>query len=300
MIGRRLGVDQREVLRGDVVQLRPQQEDRVGLRQAASQRGVHPDAQIARVVRMVVVDEILPPEGDGQRCAQPRGKLPCARAVIGAPQRTAQQDHGAFGGGEEARGLGDGGVVDPGTGRGGDDRARRLGLGGQDVLRQGEHDRPGPSTHREAEGAVDVFGHTVGAFHLGHPFHQRAEKRAVIDLLEHAAVAMAQGHLPHEDDHRRRVMHRDVQAGTGIRRPWSARDEQHPGPPCQLRVRLRHHRRAAFLAADDVLDVVVIEPVERGEEAFAGNREHPVDPVQGQPVGQDFSAVFLGQDRLPP
>ena len=95
-------------------------------------------------------------------------------------------------------------------------------------------------------------------------------------------------------------MHRHVQARTGIGGAGSARDEEDPGASGQLRIRVRHHRGAALLPADHVLDVVIVKTVQRGEKAFSRHREDPVHPVQRQPVGQDFSAMSCGHVRLPP
>jgi hypothetical protein len=175
----------------------PKKEDCIGLRQAPYRARVHADTQVAGVVRVIVVHEILPPEGHGQRCAEALGKLRRARAIVGAPERTAQKDHGAFGSGEDRHGFGDGGVVDPGRGGAAITSARRNRPRRTICPPAGQaRPGPGPSAAGEAERAVDVFGKAVRAFHLRHPFHQRAEKRAVIHLLEHAAVAMAKGTCP--------------------------------------------------------------------------------------------------------
>jgi hypothetical protein len=187
-----IAVDQGEILRGDVVELRPEQQDRVRLRQAFAEGGVHADAEVAGVVRVVVVHEVLPPEGDGEGRAEalrqlaPRGRHPVA-SQSDPPRRIM----GRSASGQDAGGLAD--RVPSIPARGGAaimDRPWRPPRR-QHILRQGENHGAGASADRQAERPVDVFGEAVRALHLRHPFHQRAEERAVIHLLEHAAVAVA-------------------------------------------------------------------------------------------------------------
>ena len=72
--------------------------------------------------------------------------------------------------------------------------------------------------------------------------------------------------------------------------------KQMPGRPRQLAVRLGHVGRAALLAADDEADAVavLVEAVEHGEEAFAGNAEGGVDALRDQRLDQ---GVAGGTDR---
>ena len=77
-------------------------------------------------------------------------------------------------------------------------------------------------------------------------------------------------------------------AGVGGAR--AARHHGDAGPPGELAVGLRHHRRAALLAADDVADLAVVERVEQAEIAFAGDAEGHVDAVDLELVDQDLAA----------
>ena len=91
---------------------------------------------------------------------------------------------------------------------------RRIGdVGGvvEHVLGQRDHHRAGASLHRDAERARDDFRDARGVVDLDHPLGQRAERRAVIEFLERFAVAHAALDLADEQDHRRRILHRDVQ-----------------------------------------------------------------------------------------
>ena len=87
---------------------------------------------------------------------------------------------------------------------------RDIGMGRQHIFGQCENDRAGPARHGHMEGARDVFGQALDPFHLCHPFRERAEHGAVIDLLKGLAVAMPPVDLSHEQDHGRRVLTSDM------------------------------------------------------------------------------------------
>jgi hypothetical protein len=70
----------------------------------------------------------------------------------------------------------------------------------------------------------------------------------------------------------------------------AARDEAHAGLPCELAVRLGHHRRATFLAADGQFDRRIVQRVEHGQVAFAGHAEDVAHAVQHELVDQDLAA----------
>ena len=79
--------------------------------------------------------------------------------------------------------------------------------------------------------------------------------------------------LADEHDHRGGVLARDMYAGRSIGGARAARDEADAGPPGQLADRLRHHGGAAFLPAHRDLDIAIMERVEHGQIALAGNAE---------------------------
>ena len=82
---------------------------------------------------------------------------------------------------------------------------------------------------RDVEGARDVFGQAVGRVDLADPLREaeraRAEHLPVVDLLEGLAVALVARDLADEQDHRRRVLERGVQADRGVARARPARHE---------------------------------------------------------------------------
>ena len=78
-------------------------------------------------------------------------------------------------------------------------------------------------------------------------------------------------------------------------RARSARDERNAGPSDQLAVRLRHVRGAAFVPAYDERQPLadVVQRVEHGEVAFAGNAER-VRRALDQQVGDENLAAGSG------
>ena len=64
-----------------------------------------------------------------------------------------------------------------------------------------------------------------------------------------------------------------------------------PGPPGHLAVGVGHIGDPAFLPAHDDVDVAgVVKRVEHGEEAFAGDGEDPVAPLDSKLVDEDLAA----------
>ena len=88
----------------------------------------------------------------------------------------------------------------------------------------------------------------------------------------------------------------DVQAGRGVGGARAARDEADAGPAGELAVGLRHHRRAALLAADGDGDRRVVQRVEHGEIALARHAEDMLDAVRrraGRPGSARRCAVSI-------
>src|SRR5699024_1473564 len=69
-----------------------------------------------------------------------------------------------------------------------------------------------------------------------------------------------------------------------------ARDEADAGPAGALAVGFGHHRRAAFVAADDDLDLGCVDQrIQHSEIALARHAEHTVDAVHTQSMNQYFT-----------
>ena len=133
-------------------------------------------------------------------------------------------------------------------------------------------------------------GRRAGSVDIRHPLRHGAEHRLVVELLEGLALLHVAGDLADEEDQRRRILHRDVDAGRGVRGARPARDEADAGAAGELAVGLRHHRRAALLAADRDGDRGVVQRVEHGEVALARHAEEMVDAVHDELVDEDLSA----------
>src|SRR5690606_23796579 len=120
----------------------------------------------------------------------------------------------------------------------------------------------------------------VGGVDLGGPFRELAEHAPVVELLERLALAVAARDLADEEDHRRGILHRDVEPRARIGRAGPARRHADAGSSGELAVGLGHHRHAALLPADDGLDVVAVgERVEDGEIALPWYAEDAVGAV---------------------
>ena len=121
---------------------------------------------------------------------------------------------------------------------------------GQHVLGQRDDHRAGAAAGRGVEGARDDLGDARRIVDLGRPFGHGAEHRAVVELLERLALAHVARDLADEQDHRRRILLGDVDAGRGVGGAGPAGDEADAGPAGDLADRLRHHGGAALLPAD--------------------------------------------------
>ena len=185
---------------------------------------------------------------------------------------------------------------------------RRVGNGDallQHVGRQADDHRTGAATGRGVEGARNDFGDAGRVVDLGRPFRHAAENRATVDLLERLALTNVAVDLADEQDHRRRILVGDVNAGHRVGGARSPRHEADTRPAGRLAYRFGHHRGAALLAADRHRDVPVVEGIENAEIALAGHAEHVLHPVPDELVDQHLgsgpglfgsvhASVFLG------
>ena len=171
----------------------------------------------------------------------------------------------------------------------------RLDLVAQHVFRKREHDRAGPAGGRDAVGAVDIFGDPPRILDPRGPFGDRAEEGREVDFLEAFAVAVAARDVADEQDHRGRILEGDVDACGRVGRAGAAGDEGDARPSGHLPVRVRHVGDAAFLAADDRVDLRrIVKRVEDGEEALARNGENAVAALDPELVDEDLAAGALG------
>ncbi|MPN18670.1 hypothetical protein SDC9_166033 [bioreactor metagenome] len=212
-----------------------------------------------------------------------------------APACSAHDDDGALGLFKALLQLGDG------VGAGVDFR-HRVGPGighldhvGQHVLGQRHHHRAGAARGGDVERARDDFGDARGVVDLHRPFGHGAEHSAVVQFLERLAPHHAARHLAHEDDERCRILVRNVDARRGIGGSRATRDKADARPTGELALRLGHHGRAAFLAADGDVHLGVVQRVQRGQIAFAGHAEQLPDTVQHKLIDEHLSAGARGE-----
>jgi hypothetical protein len=122
---------------------------------------------------------------------------------------------------------------------------------GEHVLGQCEHDGPRPAGRRDGEGARDELRDAGRVVDLRDPLRHRPEHGRVVELLEALPPDGVAGDLAHEQDHRRRVLRRGVQAVGRVRRPRPPRDEADARAAGELPVGVGHVRRAALVARHD-------------------------------------------------
>ena len=172
-------------------------------------------------------------------------------------------------------------------------RVGRVGRLHQHVLGQREHDRPGAPAEGRLEGPGNELGNALGPVDLEHPLRQTAEHLLVVDLLEGLAAAMLARHLPDQQHERRRVLHRRVHTGRGMRRARPARDHADARTARQLAVGIRGvGGRSLVAAGDDAQPITVrIEAVEQREVALARHAEGQLDPLQHELVGEQVPAA---------
>ena len=229
----RLGDFQQCVARGrDLAKPFADHEQYIGIADSSRELRIDPDPDVAGIVRMAVVEEVLAAKCAGHRegvrfgdCAQCGMGLrvpPCAAHKHERPLRTGkkrarcrrQRRIGRRGEWIDARAV------------------RTFGSRAQHVFGKGEHDRPGSARHRRAVGMGNVLGDALGAVDLCRPLRDAPVHPPIVDFLEGLAIRVVAAHLTDEDDHRARILRRRVDADGRIRSTWTAGDEYNPRPAC--------------------------------------------------------------------
>jgi hypothetical protein len=221
-----------------LAQARADRQHQISLGDARGELGIDADADIAGVARMAVVEHVLETEGAAHRQLPALGEALQRFASGRGPAAAAGDDERALGAGEQVAQHGQGLGRRRGERRLDPRQHRRRGHDAQHVLGEREHHRSGPALHRGVEGTGHVLGQPVGIVHLADPLGEaeraRAEHLPVVDLLERLAVALLARHLADEDDQRRRVLERGVDADRRVARARSAGDEADPRAAAQL------------------------------------------------------------------
>ena len=286
-------VDQRVALRGQLAEPSADHEDEIGRLDPREEFRIGRDPEIARVTRVKRIEEVRAAERRRNRQRETFGKARNRGMRFGGPAAAAEQHDRSLRGPEQRVQLRDLHRAGRGLDRLEARRGRRVDALGEHVFRQRDHDRAGPPARRHIKGARNQFGHASGIVDLDHPFRHAAEETAEVDLLEGVALARVAADLADEQQHRRGILLRDVDAGRGIARARPAGDEAHARTSGRLADRFRHHRGAAFLPADGDLDGTIVERVEHGEIALARHAEHVLDAVDDELIDQRFGGGAL-------
>ena len=283
-----IGRDQSVAVGRRLAEPRADSEDQVRVADALLELWVRAVAKISGIDLARVADRVLAAERGRDRDSVAKGKVRemvrGARAPVGAADdrdrvgRVLQQlEHRLDRAG--VRLLGE---------RRNARAVRRLDFVAQHVLGQRQHDRAGPTSSRDAVCPRDIFGDAPRVLDPRRQFGDRAEEGGEVDFLEALAVAVAARNVADEQDHRGRILEGDMDAGAGVGRAGTARDEGDAGPPGHLAVGVGHIGDAAFLPADDSVDFRrVMERVEHGEKALARHGEDPVATLDPELVDED-------------
>ena len=267
-------VHQRIALRFNIAEPRAHQQQRIRIAHPRRKRRVHADIQIASKARVAVVHVILPPERRRNRNLRRGCKGGQRRRGLLRPMRPAHDHKGPFGTAQPRQQVIPNArvwrhICVPTAGE-----IRYVRRRAQHIFRQRQHHWPRTPGHRKAKRARDVFRQAGCVIALINTLGQRAKHRFVINILKGLPIRLAIVDLADEQHHRRAVLPRHMHARAGVAGPRPARDKAYTRLAGQLALRLCHHRGPAFVAANDVLDAAVIEPVKRGQKAFARHREH--------------------------
>ena len=144
------------------------------------------------------------------------------------------------------------------------------------VLRQADDDGPGPARAGGEHGLGHDLGGALRVVQDHHALRTGAEPGVRVELLEGLAVAVLERDQADEQDERRRVLPRGVQADVGVRGARAARHHGDAGDHVHLAVGLGHVRGAALVAAHHVLDARVVQAV---QDVQVGLARHGVDAL---------------------
>ena len=249
---------------------------------------------------MGVVKHILASEGAGHRHAVFFGEFRQRPVGPGGPRRTAENDHRPLGLPQQFA------KPSHGVGRRRGDRAHRLlkirggHLVPEHILGQFHHHRPRAVGNRHAPGIEQLPGNGLGALNPQHRLGDAAIDPTVIQFLKRLAPPLMARILADEQQHRRGILKRGVDADHGIGGAGPPGDKTNPRLAAQLAAGLGHISGPAFLATRYQPDApaVMIKSVQRAQVTFAGDAERVGHPVGRQAVHQHpAAAAFAGFGR---
>ena len=283
LVGRKQG----EGLARILAQPRPDYQQQIGGSGPLDQLGIGSQPQVADIARVLVVDQILTAErqGDGQvQTVRPAGQI---IASLLRPAHPAQDDQRPPGGRQPSLDFADrlGGEGRPGYGHG--DWAIAAAVLFQHVLWQGYHHRAAAAALGDHQGAADHLHRAVGTVDFQHQLGDAAEHLAVVDLLERGAASVAGGDLADEHQHGGAVLFGIVDADAGVAGAGTARDHHHAGAAGQARMRHGHIGGPRLVTAGNHLDLAVVEQgVDHRQIALARHQKDPIDAIERQGLHQ--------------
>ena len=285
--------DEAVAARRDFAEPRAENDDQIRILDALGQFWIDADADIARIKRMRIVEQILRAEFTPD--SDPLGVREAAQVSAGrrVPAAAACKQEGALCASQHVGQLRERGIrrrrLDglPAT------RVHHLRASREHVFGQREHDGPHAPARSNLVGARNELGNAIGAIDLRHPFRHRTEHAPVVDFLKRLALHEVAPDLPDEENHRRRILKRSVHADRGVRRAGSTRDEAQARRSRELAVRLGHVRRAALVTTGDQIDPVprAVQRIEHWQIALAWNAEREIGPMNQQLVDEDLPAA---------
>ena len=291
-----VGRDQRIPIRGRLTEPRADAQDDVRIPDPFDQFRVRAITEVARPDRRGIIDGVLPPERPCNGYPQPprEHREIMRRACV--PPRAADNRDGGNSILQQRKHRFHCSAVGVLFGRIQAWTVERVDNIAQHILGQREYHRPRSPRHRDGIGARDIFGDAPRIVDPARPFAQRRKHRGEIDFLKPLAVAHAPVDVTDEQDHRLRILHRDMDADGSIGRPRPASHERHPRPPGHRPVSTGHEGNAALLSAHQCLDLWrVMQRVEDREEGFAGDRENAVASLEDELIDEDTAAGALGK-----
>ena len=293
-------VEQGVTLRRRVTQAAADRQDQVRLFHLADEAGIGPDAEIAGEIVHRPVIQSLAAETDCHRNVVAMQEILDRRAACVGPAGTSEHSHRA---------------TRPRQHRAQLQQRRRIGMRRGDrhtryirhlcqralhLLRQGDHHRAGTAGCRNIDRMGDNFRNALRLVDLRDPFRDRGKHPPVVDFLECVAAGILMRDLADEQQHRRRVLHGDVDADRAVACAGTSGDEGSRRAAGELAVGLGHVDRARFESAGDQLQLLphVVEAIQRVEEALAWHFEYVIDTLRHQRVRQDASPHPRGNPSL--
>ena len=237
-------------------------------------------AHVAGIERVIVREQILAAEADGNGQLPALGEfhqgLPPAGAVAIAAGQQDRPLGGAQHGGQAVRRFGGrGGIV-----RHHGARHRQAAFLAQHVLRQGQHGGAGHAGQHRRPGAGEQFGNLIGVGRLPDEFRHAVEHAGIVDLLERPGAQVPRFHLADDQQHRHRVLLRRVHRDRGVAGAGAAADQGDTGAAGEACVRHRHEAGPALLPGGHQIDAGMgMQRIHDGDIAFAGNVEAAVDAI---------------------